>query len=620
MAEATLHPEAPIAPAPAGGVLEWVAWGLHQAWVQPIILGILAILLVEIFQSDPHWLSGISLMAVYAVLTVGLNFAQGQSGLFTMGTAAFMGVGGYSTAYFTVARHWTAVEALLAGVVIAMVVAGLFALLTLRISDIYLAIATLALVQIFTGLVYAYPAITNGVNGITNIPNFAIGGFVADDISKNAIADIAVLTVMGMAASLILSGRLGRAMRAVREDNLAAAGSGVGITRTLLLAFVLSAVYGAVAGSLYAHTILFVDPTAFALDLSVTTIAMLVIGGSGSVIGAILGAFALQWASVLLSDFKAFSSLLFGLVVLFGTLVSPLGMTGSAEQVITRVPFLRRWLVVSPRSGGTPASTLAVVRAEVPKNGSKHGAETVLEAVGISKAFGGVKALQEVSITLRPGEIHALIGPNGSGKSTLINVLSGIYHAEEGRVTIGRRQIDSLSVRDRSSSGLARTYQNGRLFKALTVYENVYIAGDHRSKTPGPLGARYADVTGRAWVELLIDLVGIGALETVSAEQLGFGNQRRVELARALALDPRFILLDEPAAGLADAEKDALIDLLREIAGMGMGILLVEHSMDVVMRVADVVTVFDFGRMIAHGSPAAIRQDQGVIDAYLGAA
>jgi branched-chain amino acid transport system permease protein len=244
----------------------------------------------------------------------------------------------------------------------------------------------------------------------------------------------------------------------------------------------------------------------------------------------------------------------------------------------------------------------------------------VLEATGISKSFGGVKALQDVSITLRPGQIHALIGPNGSGKSTLINVLSGLYRAEAGRVSIGEQRIDGLPVRDRSSSGLARTYQNGRLFKALTVYENVHIAGDHRGRTPGPLGACHPGVTGRAWVELLIDLVGIAQLETARAGQLGFGNQRRVELARALALDPSFILLDEPAAGLSDGEKDGLVDLLREIAGMGMGILLVEHSMDVVMRVADVVTVLDFGRMIAHGSPATIRQDAGVIDAYLGVA
>jgi branched-chain amino acid transport system permease protein len=591
---------------------------LQQPFVPPLILGVVGVLIVEWFAADAHWLNAISLMTVYAVLTVGLNFAQGQSGLFTMGTAAFMGVGGYSTAYLTTAQHWAPILALVAGVVLALAVGGLFALLTLRISDIYLAIATLALVQIFGGLVLAYSTVTNGVNGITSIPPLGIGSLVADDVLKNALLDVGILTVLAVAASLILTRRPGREMRAVREDHLAAAGAGVGITRSLILAFVLAATYGAVAGSLYAHTIAFVDPTAFTLDLSVTTIAMLVIGGSGSVLGAILGAFLLQYAAALLTDFKAYSSLLFGLVVLFGTLVSPLGITGSGEQVIGRVPILRRWLVPPTRSRGTrPAAARIAVKAGHEAEQSK---QPELEARGISKSFGGVNALQDVSLTVRCGEIHALIGPNGSGKSTLINVLSGLYRADAGSVSIGDRRLDGLAVSNRASSGLARTYQNGRLFKALTVYENVHIASDHRSPVSGPLGARFPGVAGRAWVELLIDLAGISELESFRAGLLGFGNQRRVELARALALDPQFLLLDEPAAGLSDTEKDGLVELLRDFTRTGMGILLVEHSMDVVMRVADVVTVLDFGRVIAHGSPVEIRQDTGVVEAYLGVA
>lgn len=619
MARAAPIPDAPMSLRPGVGVADRLIRGLHLPFVPPLLLGVGAVVIIELFAGDNRWLSVISLMTVYAVLTIGLNFAQGQSGLFTMGTAAFMGVGGYSTAYLTTIQHWAPALALLAGVVLALVVGGLFALLTLRISDVYLAIATLALVQIFGGLVLAYSTITNGVNGITNLPPLGIGGLVADDVLKNALLDVVILTVLAVGASIILANRPGRAMRAVREDHLSAAGAGVGITRSLILAFVLAAVYGAVAGSLYAHTIAFVDPTAFTLDLSVTTIAMLVIGGSGSVVGAILGAFLLQYAAALLTDFKAYSSLLFGFVVLFGTLVSPLGITGSAQQVIARVPRLQRWLVPPTRSHdakGARTESAGQAGMDIAVDSTHE----VLEARNISKSFGGVKALQDVSLTLRSGEIHALIGPNGSGKSTLINVLSGIYRADKGSASIGDLALEGLPVSSRASSGLARTYQNGRLFKTLTVYENVYIAADHRSRVSGPLGRRYPEVTGRAWVELLIDLVGIPQLESFRAGLLGFGNQRRVELARALALDPRFLLLDEPAAGLSDTEKDALIELLRSFTRTGMGILLVEHSMDVVMRVADVVTVFDFGKVIAHGSPSEIRQDKAVIEAYLGVA
>lgn len=619
MTQAVQAPQAPISAQPGAGAAERVVRLIQRPFVPPLLVGLVGTAVIELFATDAHWLSVISLMTVYAVLTVGLNFAQGQSGLFTMGTAAFMGVGAYSSAYLTVTQHWAPVPALLAGVVLCVIVGGFFALLTLRISEIYLAIATLALVQIFGGLVYAYPSVTNGVNGITNLPPLGIGGLVADDVLKNALVDVVILTVMAMAASIVLANQPGRSMRAVREDHLAASGAGVGITRSLLLAFVLAAVYGAVAGSLYAHTIFFVDPTAFTLDVSVTTIAMLVIGGSGSVVGAILGAFLLQYAAALLADFKAYSSLLFGLVVLFGTLVSPLGITGSGEQVIRRVPALRRWLVAPTRARATEPS-VAVQAAETATNGEHAATQPELAALVISKSFGGVKALQGVSLTVRGGEIHALIGPNGSGKSTLINVLSGLYKADGGSVAIGERRLEGLPVSSLASSGLARTYQNGRLFKALTVYENVHIAGDHRSRTAGPLGARYPGVTGRAWVELLIDLVGIPQLESMRAGLLGFGNQRRVELARALALDPQFLMLDEPAAGLSDTEKDGLVELLRDFTRFGMGILLVEHSMDVVMRVADVVTVLDFGRVIAHGSPSEIRQDSGVIEAYLGVA
>jgi branched-chain amino acid transport system permease protein len=247
-------------------------------------------------------------------------------------------------------------------------------------------------------------------------------------------------------------------------------------------------------------------------------------------------------------------------------------------------------------------------------------ADVTLVASDVVKTFGGVKALAGVSLTVKTGQIHALIGPNGSGKSTFVNVVTGIYKADSGSVFLGGRRIDRLPVAARSGSGLARTYQNGRLFKALTVHENVEIAGDHRAKEPGVLGQAYPGVVREAWVELIIDLVGITELERVEAGTLGFGNQRRVELARALALDPTFLLLDEPAAGLTGSDKGGLTDLLRKFRAQGMGILLIEHSMDVVMGLADALTVLDFGKTIGHGSPGEIRANKAVIDAYLGVA
>ncbi|MDQ7910815.1 branched-chain amino acid ABC transporter ATP-binding protein/permease [Phytohabitans sp. ZYX-F-186] len=586
---------------------------LHNPFAAPLAVGVVALVAVAALTGDQRWLAAVGLMATYALCTVGLNFAQGASGMFTMGHAAFMGVGAYATAYLTTAREMAPLTAMAVGAAISAAVGALFALLTLRVSEIYLAIATLALVQIFGGLLLAYPGITNGVDGIAAIPSFGVGGFEADTVAKNTIVNILVLVALAVVASAILRGKRGREFRAIREDHLAALGSGVKVNGALNLAFVLQAVFASVAGSLFAHTLAFIDPTAFALDLAVVTIAMLVIGGSGSVIGAIVGAALLQTANEYLTEYHAYSQLMFGLVIVFGALVSPVGIVGGLRPLAGRVPALKH--LVEPIPPRTPAPREP---RPVDPSANGHAPAGSLAATGVVKSFGGVRALRGVDLTIEAGQIHALIGPNGSGKSTFINVLSGVYTADSGAITLDGRRIDRLGPAQRATSGTARTYQNGRLFADLPVYENVQVTADHRSRTPGALGRAFPDVRGKAWVELVVDVVGIGPFEAVPAKSLGFGNQRRAELARALALDPRFLLLDEPAAGLTAIEQDALVDLLRRLAGLGMGILLVEHSMNVVMGVADRVTVLDFGAVIGHGAPADVREDKAVIDAYLG--
>jgi len=265
---------------------------LHWSPVPPLIAGAVGLAIVGVVSGNPVWLGATALLVVYALATVGLNFAQGGAGMFTMATAAFVGVGGYSTAYLTTVHHWTPIAAMAAGVVISLVVASLFALLTLRVGEIYLAIATLALVEIFGSLILAYSGLTGGENGIASIPPFSIFGFTASSVVKNAVFNIVILTILAIVAAVLLRARPGRSFRAIREDALAAAGSGVKVNRSLNLAFVLAAAYASIAGSLYAHTISLVDPTTFTLDFSVSTIAMLVIGGSGSVVGAIIGAAA----------------------------------------------------------------------------------------------------------------------------------------------------------------------------------------------------------------------------------------------------------------------------------------------------------------------------------------
>jgi len=617
MAETTLTAEPGTAPRDPRRSL--VATAIHRPETPPVVVGLLLLLLVGLVSGDGRWLGTTALLLALAVGTVGLNFAQGAAGIFTLGTAAFLGVGGYSTAILTTRYEWSPLLAALAGAALAAVVASVFALLTLRVSEIYLAIATLALVQIFGGMILAYDGLTGGVDGIPAVPAPALFGFAADELLELAILNVVVMTVLAVGAAVVLAAKPGRSFRAVREDHLAAAGCGVRVNRTFNLSFVLAAVYGSIAGSLFAHTIAFVDPTAFNLDISVIAIAMLVIGGSGSVVGAILGTVLLQVAAEVVTEFKGFSNLLFGLVILFGALVSPRGVVGGAHDLVDRVQVLSRFFRRPARVAvaRTPRQRDAVAR-DPGQSLNGAGPVGVLEATDVWKAFGGVKALQGVDVRVEPGQIHALIGPNGSGKSTLINMLSGLYRVDRGDIRLGGRSIGGLRTADRTTTGLARTYQNGRLFKELSVFENVQVPGDHRRPTPGAVGSRWPGVTGRAWAELVIDFVGITHLESTKARLLGFGNQRRVELARAIALDPWFLLLDEPAAGLSGMEQEALVEKLRALSGLGMGILLVEHSMNVVMDVADTVTVLDFGKVIGCGAPAAIRADRKVIDAYLG--
>jgi ABC-type branched-subunit amino acid transport system ATPase component/ABC-type branched-subunit amino acid transport system permease subunit len=602
-------PESSVPAASPGAALRLA----HRPWLSPVLAGLVGLVVVLALSGDVNWVYTSALVIVYAVLTVGLNFAQGAAGMFTLATAAFMGLGAYATSTLTLAHGWTPVQAMLGGVVLCSAVAALFALLTLRVGEVYLAIATLALVQILAGLLQAFPSLTGGYNGIPTVPPFSVFGFVADQPMEVALTNLGFLVLLGVGAGLVLAARPGRAMRAAREDHLAARGAAVRVHHTYNLAFVLAAAYASVAGSLFAHTINFVDPTSFQLDTSIIAMAMLVTGGAGSVTGAILGAAVLQYAGAVLVDFRVLSSLLFGLVILFGTLVHPGGIVGGVKALVARSPGLTR--VFGPKAGRPPPPAERPVLSAAPPGG--HAAEPLV-AVDVARSFGGLRALSGVSLTLHPYEIHALIGPNGSGKSTFINVLSGLYASEGGRVSIGKRRVDRWSIAARARAGIVRTYQNGRLFKGLPVEENVRIAADHRRGAPGPLGRRFPGVTGAAWTELVLGLTGLTDLAVVEAGRLGYGQQRRVELARALALDPQYLLLDEPAAGLSTVEKDELVGLLVALRDSGIAVLLVEHSMDVVMRVADVVTVLDFGRTIGHGTPDEVRADRAVVAAYLG--
>jgi ABC-type branched-subunit amino acid transport system ATPase component len=405
----------------------------------------------------------------------------------------------------------------------------------------------------------------------------------------------------------------------------------VPVLRTRTLAFLVHAAYSAVAGAVFAWTYLFIDPTAFTLDASVFVIVMLVLGGSGSVLGAILGAVILESVQEGAKFSLQYSELLYGAVIVVVALLFPGGLAGIGQQ-LWDAPLVHRFLRarsgtgrLEPLDSKPPRPTLSVAPAGQgagdvrPTEAGPEPALHTLAAEGISKRFGGLQALDDVSLVVNAGTVHALIGPNGSGKSTLINIVSGVIRPDAGRVRVGKVDVTGVSRHRLVQLGISRTYQNGRLFAALSVMENLEIAADHRRPSPGPLGrVAPGSLPKSAWSRFVLDYVGIGDLAERRAKDLGFGNQRRLELARALALDPDFLLLDEPAAGLSASERVELDQMIRELRSAGMGLLVVEHTMPLVMAVADTITVLDFGQKIATGTPAEIQRHDRVISAYLG--
>jgi ABC-type branched-subunit amino acid transport system ATPase component/ABC-type branched-subunit amino acid transport system permease subunit len=596
------------------------------------LVTIIGLLLVFQFGNNNYLQDIVAFTCVYAIGCLGLNAAQGNAGLFSMAFAAFMAVGAYTTAVLTTKHGVNPLLAMFAGVACAVVLAAIFSLPTLRMGQLYMAIATIALVQIVSGLIVSIPKVTNGVNGISGIPPFGVGSAHATTPRSFAAVAVVIMGLLGIAEALLLRARPGREYRAIREDDLAAAGLGVPVLRTRTLAFLVHAAYSAVAGAVFAWTYLFIDPTAFTLDASVFVIVMLVLGGSGSVLGAILGAVILESVQEGAKFSLQYSELLYGAVIVVVALLFPGGLAGIGQQlwnsrVVNRFARPRgATLAVAPVQDkrfrpmlfGFGASDGAVASPTTPGPTGDDVAHSLV-AAGISKRFGGLQALDDVSLTVNSGTVHALIGPNGSGKSTLINVLSGVIQPEGGRVLVDDADVTGVSRHRLVDLGISRTYQNGRLFAELSVMENLEIATDHRRRNPGPLG-RIAQGSGAnaAWSSFILDYVGIGDLGARRAKDLGFGNQRRLEMARALALDPDFLLLDEPAAGLSASERGELDQMIRELRAAGMALLVVEHTMPLVMAVADTISVLDFGQLIAVGTPAEIQRHDKVISAYLG--
>ncbi len=551
-------------------------------------------------------------IGLYSIVALGLVLLTGVGGLTSFGQAAFVGLGAYTTAYLSTAYGWSPWLTLPAGLVLTFAVSLFLGLISLRLSGHYLPLGTIAW-GISLYFLFGNMEFLGGYTGISNIPAINLFGLALDTGRRlnYLIWILALLALLTM--HNLLDSRSGRAIRALKGGGLMAESFGVDTARMKIIIFVHAALLASLSGWLYAHLLQFVNPTPFSINAGIEYLFMAVVGGAASVWGAVVGAGILtilkQWLQDLLPKLLGqsgnFEMIVFGILLV---LLLQRAREGIMPLAVRYFPAPRKRL---------PAGVPALQQRVRPAAG-----EALLEVNLARKTFGGLLAVNDLSFSMPSGEILGLIGPNGAGKSTVFNLVTGVLPLTSGEVHFRGERIDVLSARAIVPRGLARTFQQVRLLPTMSVLENVAI-GAHLRGSKGVISAalhleRAEEAMLLAEAARQLERVGLGASVHEQAGSLALGQQRILEIARALCADPVLLLLDEPAAGLRYQEKRALAELLRKLRSEGMSILLVEHDMDFVMKLVDRLVVMDFGEKLAEGLPQEIQANPAVLEAYLG--
>jgi branched-chain amino acid transport system permease protein len=550
-------------------------------------------------QFDGYILNILMQATTFAIAVFGLSVVLGLCGQINLAQAAFFGFGAYAVGIGTTDLHLSYWLCLAGGSVIALAAGAFLGMSTLRLGGHYLAMVTISFQQIVTLVMINDIALTHGPDGVSNIGRPALF-----PTSQGYLAFcVAMLAIVGYFVWHLPDTRLGRAMRAVRDNELAAGVNGIDIFRTKVSAFALCAALGGLAGGLFAGGFAYVSPDQFSFAESIVFLTMSLLGGVASPIGSAIGTGLLILIPEWLRFLKSIPGLylaIYGLFVILIIRFMPDGIWGFVNVGLDR---LRSKAKTPPA-----AATLQLKPATL-------GGDIVLEVTGLAKYFGGLKAVDGVDIQVKRGSVHALIGPNGSGKTTTLNVLSGLYKATAGRIVLDGTDITNMPPHLRTAAGLGRTFQNIRLFRSMTALENVEIGAERPGNTLIKQGGDAA-LTERAMEALTF--VGLGSRANELISSFSYGHQRLIEIARALAANPTLLLLDEPAAGLNSTEKLELHELLKRIAAQGLTILIIDHDMTLVSEAAQHITVLNFGRRIADGESMAVLRHPDVVSAYLG--
>ncbi len=575
----------------------------------------------------PFTITLLNYIGLYSMVAVGLVLLTGVGGMTSFGQAAFVGLGAYATAWVCTSPQVGAALAglppgllpwlgLVLGLLVTALVAWVLGAVTLRLSGHYLPLGTIAwglsLYYVFGNL-----QALGGHTGLAGLPSLNLFGL---DMTSPRVLGVFIwaLLLLGIwALHHLLDSREGRAIRALKTGRVMAESMGVDTAQQRIKLFVLAALLAAVSGWLYAHLQRFINPTPFNLNIGIEYLFMAVVGGSGHLWGAVLGATLItllkaelqNWLPKLLGASGNFEIVVFGLLML-------LVLQRAADGLWPLIAGATRGFVRLPPTS-TPTTAAPLAQRALPPAG-----EVVLDASKVTKRFAGLVANNAVDLDVKAGEVHALIGPNGAGKSTFFNMISGVDDPTSGTVRLMGQAMTGKPSREFAKLGLGRTFQHVRLLGQRSVLENVALGAHLRGQRGWVAAMLRADRAEEAALlaEARRQIERCGLLEYIDAPaaSLPLGQQRIVEIARALAGQPTLLLLDEPAAGLRHLEKQSLARLLAQLRAEGLAILIVEHDMEFVMNLADRVTVLEFGSVIASGTPAAVQADPRVLAAYLG--
>ena len=589
-------------------------WLTHPA----VILSVVVLLFIAASWFSSGTVQILTFLMFNIMLAQSMNLLTGIAGQISLGHAGFYGMGAYASAILMKTVGLAFVLSVPLAALVGAATGWLLSFPAGRVREFYLAMMTLAFGLIFREAVREWDALTGGAVGLSGVPsttlrNLLVFGWKLDAIDYFRLVLVVSIATMWLVHNFIQS-RYGRAFYAIHSSELAAGCLGIPRAGTKRLAYSLAGGLAGLAGGLYAHMIGYLGPESFDLSRSIEVLVTTVVGGLGSMAGQILSAVVFTFLPEKLQVFAQYQFIVYGLILAFTLTLLPRGLAG---LLLLPPRFIKPASLRRASLNHAPEAATAICSVPADRNAA-------LQVAGLTMRFGGLTAVDNVSLELHPGRITALIGPNGSGKSTLVNVISGVYQPTAGDVRFFGQTITGLEDHRIATNGLLRTFQDPRLVPRFTARENLLLGAHRRYRSSGLAAALnlsssiQEDADFLESVDAVLTMAGLTEVADQPLENLPYGYRRLVEVGRALLAQPRAILLDEPAAGVTEAEMARLAAMIRAMKQAGLMVLLIEHHMDFVAELVDDVVVLDSGRVIYHGDIAGMRRDPEVIAAYLG--